>query len=84
MAKSKVKLFTLSTCMHCKNAKKFFAENNIDVECVDVDLLKSTEKEKAMKEMDKLVSQRLFPTIIIGNIVIQGFKEIEIREALEK
>ncbi len=84
MTKSKIKLFTLSTCIHCKNAKKFFANRNIEIECVDVDLLKGTAKEKILKEMDRIVSQRLFPTIMIGDIVIQGFKEIEIREALEK
>ena len=84
MAKSKVKLFTLSTCIHCKNAKKFFADNNIEVDCVDVDLLKGAEKEKAMKEMDKIAAQRLFPTIVIGNCVIQGYRETEIKEALEK
>jgi len=84
MAKSKIKLYTLSTCIHCKNAKKFFADNNIEVDCVDVDLLKGAEREKIMKEMDKLVAQRLFPTIVIGNCVIQGFREDDIKEALEK
>lgn len=84
MTKSKIKLFTLSTCIHCKNAKKYFMDNNIEVDCVDVDLLKGAEREKAMKEMDRLVSQRLFPTIVIGNIVIQGFRENDIKEALEK
>jgi glutaredoxin len=83
MAKSKIKLFTLSTCSHCKNAKKFFTENELAFEYVDVDLLKGAEKEKAMKDLDKIAAQRLFPTIVIGNIIIQGYKEEDIREALK-
>ncbi len=82
MESPEVKIFTLSTCIHCKRAKELLTDKNVNFECIDVDLLEGDEKEEAMKELDKVVSKRLFPTIIIGDTVIQGFKEIEIKKAL--
>ncbi len=83
MGAPEVKIYTLSTCIHCKRAKELLTDKNINFECIDVDLLEGDEKEEAMKELDKVVSKRLFPTIIIGDTVIQGFKEIEIKKALK-
>ena len=55
-----VKMFSLSTCSHCKATKRFLSECEVKYEFEDVDLL----------------------TIIIGEKVIVGFKEKEIKEAL--
>lgn len=78
----KVKIFTLSTCSHCKAAKKLFNENNIVFEATDVDLLQGAEREAILNEVILYNPHRSFPTIIIGDKVIIGFKESEIREAL--
>ncbi|MDD4357239.1 MAG: glutaredoxin family protein [Smithellaceae bacterium] len=81
MAK-KVKIYTLSTCSHCKAAKKFLNENNIVFDATDVDLLQGTDREAALGEVIQFNPQRSFPTIIIGDKIIVGFKEKDIREAL--
>lgn len=78
----KVKIFTLSTCSHCKATKKFLADNNIDFDFVDVDLLDGTERENVIEEVAKVNPNRSFPTIIIGDQIIIGFREKAIREAL--
>ena len=78
----KVKIFTLSTCSHCKAAKKFLADNNIDFDSVDVDLLTGKEREDIIEEVVKFNPNRSFPTIIIGDKIIIGFQEKTIREAL--
>ncbi|PKN69539.1 MAG: glutaredoxin family protein [Deltaproteobacteria bacterium HGW-Deltaproteobacteria-12] len=78
----KVKMYTLSTCSHCKAAKKFMLDNGITFEFNDVDLLPGEEKESTLKEIIKYNPQRSFPTIIIGNKIIVGFRESDIREAL--
>lgn len=78
----KVKMFTLSTCSHCKATKKFMADNNIEFEFVDVDLLTGEEREKILEEVVKYNPNRSFPTIIIGDKVIVGFQEKAIREVL--
>jgi glutaredoxin len=81
MAK-KVKIYTLSTCSHCKATKKFLNENQIIFDATDVDLLQGTDREAALEEVIQFNPQRSFPTIIIGDKIIVGFKEKDIREAL--
>ncbi|MBI9075358.1 MAG: glutaredoxin family protein [Desulfatibacillum sp.] len=81
---AEVRLFTLSTCGHCKRAKQFLQECNVEYACTDVDLLEGKEREDAVAEVKKCNPKLSFPTIIIGDTVIVGFKEDEIRKALEK
>jgi glutaredoxin-like protein NrdH len=77
-----VKIYTLSTCSHCKATKKFFNENNIAFNAIDVDLLQGVARESVLNEVVQYNPQRSFPTIIIGSKVIIGFKENDIKEAL--
>jgi glutaredoxin len=79
---AKVKMFTLSTCSHCKATKKFMQDNGIPFDCVDVDLLQGDDREKILQEVMKYNPQRSFPTIIIGDNIIIGFRESDIRKAL--
>ena len=79
---AKVKMFTLSTCSHCKATKKFMHDNGIDFDYIDVDLLQGDERQNILKEVEKYNPQRSFPTIIIGNNIIIGFRENDIKEAL--
>ncbi|MRR15076.1 MAG: glutaredoxin family protein [Deltaproteobacteria bacterium] len=81
MAK-KVKIYTLSTCSHCKATKRFLNENNIAFDATDVDLLQGEAREAMLNEVIQYNPQRSFPTIIIGDRIIIGFKERDIREAL--
>jgi glutaredoxin len=77
-----VKLYTLSTCMACKATKNLLSKLEVTYECTDVDLLKGAEQD-AVVEMIKAVNPTCaFPTLIIGDAVVVGFKEEEIRKAL--
>jgi len=78
----KVNIYTLSTCSHCKATKKFLDENNIEYSCSEVDQLQGEERSAVLEEVKKLNPRLSFPTIIIGDTIIVGFKEGEIREAL--
>lgn len=78
----KVKMFTLSTCSHCKATKKFMVDNNIEFDFVDVDLLTGQEREDIIADVIKYNPNRSFPTIIIGDKIIIGFQEKAIKEAL--
>jgi glutaredoxin len=49
---------------------------------VDVDLLEGEERKAILEDVKKINPKCSFPTIIIGDKVIVGFKENEIREAL--
>ena len=80
--KPKVKLYSLSTCSHCKATKKFLDDCTVRYEATDVDLLSGQEKAAVLEKVRKLNPHCSFPTIIIGDQVIVGFKETEIRKAL--
>ena len=77
-----VKLYALSTCVHCKNAKEFLTQCGIDHDCVDVDKLDGDKRKELLQEIKRINPQCAFPTIVIGDKVIVGFKPDEIKEAL--
>ena len=77
-----VKLYTLSTCGHCKATKQFLNECAVKFEFEDVDLLEGEERKAILEDIKKINPKCSFPTIIIGDKVIVGFKENEIKEAL--
>jgi glutaredoxin len=77
-----VKIFSLTTCSHCKAAKKFIGECAIKYVFVDVDILEGDERKAIIEDVKKFNPRCSFPTIIIGEKVIVGYKEKEIKEAL--
>ena len=77
-----VKMFSLSTCIHCKAAKKLLNDCRIKYEFTDVDLLDGKERQAILEEVRRWNPRCSFPTIIIGDKVIVGNKEDEIKEAL--
>ena len=77
-----IKIYTLSTCSHCKATKKFLDECQVKYEFEDVDLVKGEERKAILEDVKKWNPNCSFPTIIIGDKVIVGYKEDEIKEAL--
>jgi glutaredoxin-like protein NrdH len=82
MARHKIKVYTLSTCSHCTRTKRFFKQNDIEIDVTDVDLLTGAERERVMNEVRKLNPDCSFPTICIDDDVIVGFNEEKLRKAL--
>jgi glutaredoxin-like protein NrdH len=77
-----IKIYTLSTCVHCKAAKKLLNECAVTYDFIDVDLLAGEELKEVLEDVKKLNPECSFPTILIGDKVIVGFRENEIRSAL--
>lgn len=77
-----VKIFSLSTCGHCKSTKKLLNDCTVEYDFVDVDLLQGEERAAILEEVKKFNPNCSFPTVIIGDKVIVGYKEKEIKEAL--
>ena len=77
-----VKMYTLSTCSHCKATKKFLDSCAVQYEFTDVDLLDGEERVAILEDIRQWNPKCTFPTIIIGDTVIVGYREDEIREAL--
>ena len=82
MPEQPVKVFSLSTCSHCKTTKQFMNDCTIKYDFVDVDLLEGEERKAILEDVKKFNPKCSFPTIIIGETVIVGFKEKDIKEAL--
>jgi glutaredoxin-like protein NrdH len=82
MEDKQVKVYTLSTCGHCKSTKKLLGECGIQFEFTDVDLLTGEERKAILEEVKRFNPKCSFPTIIIGDKVIVGYKEDEIKSAL--
>lgn len=79
---NQVKIYTLSTCSHCKAVKKLLDECTVQYDFTDVDLLQGEERAAILEDVKKFNPSCSFPTIIIGDKVIVGYKEKEIKEAL--
>ncbi len=77
-----VKIYTISTCSHCKATKKLLSDCSIKFEFTDVDLLTGDERNAIIEEVKRFNPACSFPTIIIGDTVIVGHKEQEIKKAL--
>ena len=82
MSQPEIKVFSLSTCSHCKSTKKLLSECTVKYEFIDVDLLEGDERKAILEDIKKLNPRCSFPTIMIGDKVIVGYKENDIREAL--
>ena len=77
-----VRMYTLSTCSHCKATKTFLNDCAVEYDFTDVDLLHGEERAAILEDVKRWNPRCSFPTIIIGDKVIVGYKEDEIKEAL--
>ena len=64
----KVTVYSTPTCHYCGIAKKFFTDNKIKFEVVDVS--KNPEKQKELREM---AGSMTVPVITVGDRVFVGF-----------
>ncbi len=78
-----IKLYAVSTCGHCKTMKKMLEDRDFKFDSVDVDLLQGKERRETLEEVRKLNKRCSFPTIVIGDKIIVGYREEDIKEALE-
>ncbi len=76
-------IYALSTCGHCKRTKQFLNDADVTYESVDVDLCEGDKRTALIDEVKKHNPKCTFPTILIGDHVIIGFKEEDIKKALE-
>jgi glutaredoxin-like protein NrdH len=54
----------------------------VQYEFVDIDLVSGDERTVVLEDVKKFNTECSFPTIVIGDEVIIGFEETEIRRAL--
>ncbi|MDA8077936.1 MAG: glutaredoxin family protein [Nitrospiraceae bacterium] len=77
-----VKIYSLSTCSHCSRTKKLLSDCAVQYEFTDLDLLMEKDRDALLEEVKRFNPACTFPTILIGDRVIVGYREQEIRSAL--
>ena len=75
---AKVTIYTTPTCVYCKMAKAFFAQNNVsyDEKNVATDM-------KAREEMVNKSHQLGVPVIDVDNNIVIGFDQRTLEQLLE-
>jgi len=80
-----IMLYALSTCGWCGKTKKLLDSLGVEYSYEYVDQLQGAEQEEAMRKVKEWNASCSFPTMVLDNEkCIVGFKEGEIREALQK
>ena len=83
MEPTDIKLYALSTCGHCRSCKELLDKQGCTYDCVDVDKLDPAERKRILEEIKNLNPRISFPTLVIGDKVVVGFKPEEIQEILK-
>jgi glutaredoxin-like protein NrdH len=81
--KGKINLYALSTCIWCKKTKDLLSSLGVGYDYVFVDLLTGHEREEAIVQVKRYNPSCSFPTLIIGEKCIVGYREKEIKEVLQ-
>jgi glutaredoxin len=77
-----VKVYALSTCIHCKHCKEYLDERGQVYECVYVDKLEGDERKTTIAKIKSVNPNLSFPTVVVGEAVIVGFDRQELEKAL--
>ena len=78
-------MYALTTCLHCKNTKKFLEENNYEVTVIHLDDYCDSERSNLMEKVRKYNPRGTFPVVLMPNgKVIVGFRKLLLQEAMSK
>ena len=78
-------MYALTTCLHCKNTKKFLEENNFEVTVIHLDDYCDAQRSDLMEKVRKYNPRGTFPVVLMPNgKVIVGFRKLLLEEAMKK
>lgn len=75
-------LYALQTCSHCKDLKKWLSEKGVTFGTIHVDMLVGAERNDTMRHLRRINPTISFPTLVVGDTTIVGFKKERIKAAL--
>ena len=77
-----ITLYALQTCSHCKDLKAWLTARRVPFRTVYVDMLVGTERNDTMRHLRRINPTMSFPTLVVGDAAIVGFKKASILAAL--
>ncbi len=79
----KIMLYALSTCPWCRKTKQLLNDMGVEYDYIDVDLTRDKEREETIDAVRKYNPALSFPVTVINGNAIIGFKEDEIKNAIQ-
>ena len=80
----RVLMYAISTCLWCRKAKMFLANNNVEYEYIEIDRSSPNDREAIRTDILRRGGRLLFPTIIVDDkILLTNPNETKLREILE-
>lgn len=73
-----IKVYALSTCPYCHQARKFLEENAVPFDVVEVDKLTGQERTDTIEEVKRLSGGTSFPVVVAGDEVVVGYDKMRI------
>lgn len=77
-----VKVFALSTCPYCRQARAFLDESGVPFDVVEVDKLTGQERADAIEDVKRLSGGTSFPVIVVGDEVVVGYNKSRIQQLI--
>lgn len=82
MNQKKVVLYALTTCVYCNAIKKMLEDLDVSHRLILADELPGHERQGVLEELKKVNPRCSFPTLVIDDVVITGYKVQEIKDTL--
>jgi len=82
MTRKNITLYSLSTCIFCQAIKKMFDDLAISHTCIQADELLAADKKKVLHELKRVNPRCSFPTVVVDDEVVVGYKIQEIKEKI--
>lgn len=79
-----VVLYALLTCPHCRRLKEYLHHRGVSFEIHHVDLLTGEERSLALDALKRKNPACTFPTLVLGDRVVVGYRPEEIEEGLRE
>jgi len=76
------KVFALSTCPYCKQARAFLDESGVAYDVVEVDKLTGQERTDAIEEVKTLSGGTSFPVLVMDGEVVVGYNKARIQQLI--
>jgi glutaredoxin len=78
----KIMLFALSTCIWCRKTRELLETIGVPYEFIYVDELSAQDKSEVMQEVRRHNPKGTFPTLVINDVIIVGYKKEQIEREL--
>ncbi len=75
-------LYSLTTCAYCQAIRKMLTDLKIEHTYIEADSLEGEERTAALRDLKKVNPKCSFPTTVVGDQVITGYKAQEIKETI--